>query len=464
MPAVSTSKTSKPIPAGPDPRIPRQRLDPRLSHYEAKATRATECEYRLDLIQNLKQSQLSTLPNASMIDTQPEIKWMMRPYLLDFLIDTHLTLNLAPATLFLAVNLVDRYCSRRIVALKHYQLVGCASLWLASKYEDKKSRVPQLKELEQVSCGSYEESMFLQMEGHILNTIEWSVGHASVESFLQLLLGSKCNPTLASIAQYLAEVSMYHRDFFAFTPSTIAACCVALASHIMTFASTSHTPIERRRLASAVAAVAAIDDSFDFDFDDSIDVAVAGSTDNDALPLELLNSPVYLNFLQASASNSIHVLPFSSMPNAPEFQCISLLNTHMATPTNNLQKKFMKSAFHHVPCIVAEFIQVRYELANIALPPSPPPFENESTTQSDSSSSEPAKPSITRIQLPKAPNQGYMTPPRTPSPESLQQKSDQTKYATKVRIQHATSVYTKPERQQEFNIPASRITETSASD
>lgn len=98
----------KPIPAGPDPRIPRQRLT-HVFLIMKQATRATECEYRLDLIQNLKQSQLSTLPNASMIDTQPEIKWMMRPYLLDFLIDTHLTLNLAPATLFLAVNLVDRY-------------------------------------------------------------------------------------------------------------------------------------------------------------------------------------------------------------------------------------------------------------------------------------------------------------------------------------------------------------------
>lgn len=442
-----TFNKAKPIPSGPNPRIPRQRLDPRLAHYEAKATRATECEYRLDLIQNLKRSQLSTQPNANMIDTQPEIKWMMRPYLLDFLIDTHLTLNLSPATLFLAVNLVDRYCSRRIVALKHYQLVGCASLWLASKYEDKKSRVPQLKELEQVSCGSYEESMFLQMEGHILNTIEWSVGHASVESFLQLILGSKCNPTLAAIAQYLAEVSMYHRDFFAFTPSTIAACCVALASHIMTFASTCHSPLERRRLASAVAAVAAVDDSISFE---DIDVAVTG--DDDSLPLDLINSPAYLSYLQASTSNSIHVLPFSTVPTSPEFQCIALLNTHMATPTNNLQKKFMKSAFHHVPCVVAEFIQVRYELANIVLPPSPPPFNSansSSISPTASPNTENGKPSIPRIQLPSI-NQGYMTPPRTPSPESLQQQQqqqiEQPKYATKVRVQHATSVYTKPDQ------------------
>lgn len=402
------------------------------------------------------------MPNATMIDTQPEIKWMMRPYLLDFLVDTHLTLGLAPNTLFLAVNLVDRYCSRRIVAIKHYQLVGCASLWLASKFEDKKSRVPQLKELEHVACGSYEESMFLQMEGHILNTIEWSVSHASVESFLQLILGSKCNPQLASLANYLAEVSMYHRDFFAFTPSVIACCCVALASHIMTFASTSHSPSERRRLAAAVAAVAAIDESQDSENDAVAGYSSPSSEDSFNIPLEIINSPAYMSTLQTATSNSIHVLPFSSVPSSLEFQCINLLNTHMATPTNSLQKKFMKSAFYHVPCIIAEFIQIRYELTAIALPPSPPPFEAGSQdSRMESCGSELNDSSISAAVAQAAVaaaaahnNQGYMTPPRTPSPQApssavnsslvMAQKCNgyEPKHATKVRIQHATSVYT----------------------
>ena len=39
----------------------------------------------------------------------------MRPYLIDFLIEAHAAFALLPETLFLTVNLLDRYCSRRVV-------------------------------------------------------------------------------------------------------------------------------------------------------------------------------------------------------------------------------------------------------------------------------------------------------------------------------------------------------------
>ena len=62
----------------------------------------------------------------------------MRPYLVDFLIEAHAAFQLLPETLFLAVNLLDRYCSKRVVYKRHYQLVGCAALLIAAKYGDRK--------------------------------------------------------------------------------------------------------------------------------------------------------------------------------------------------------------------------------------------------------------------------------------------------------------------------------------
>lgn len=55
---------------------------------------------------------------------QPELEWYMRPYLVDFLIEIHQQHGLRPETLYLAINIVDRYVSKRIVFKKHYQLVG----------------------------------------------------------------------------------------------------------------------------------------------------------------------------------------------------------------------------------------------------------------------------------------------------------------------------------------------------
>ncbi|KAI8710913.1 Cyclin N-terminal domain-containing protein [Fusarium sp. LHS14.1] len=71
----------------------------------------------------------------------------MRSYLIDFLIETHAAFALLPETLFLTVNLLDRYCSKRVIYKQSYQLVGCAALLIAAKYGDRKDRVPRIHQL-----------------------------------------------------------------------------------------------------------------------------------------------------------------------------------------------------------------------------------------------------------------------------------------------------------------------------
>ena len=105
----------------------------------------------------------------------------MRPYLLDFLIEAHSAFQLLPESLFLTVNLLDRYCSKRVVYKRHYQLVGCAALLIAAKYGDKKDKVPTIKELKSMCCSLYDDDMFLQMEWHVLSTLGWAIGHPTVE-------------------------------------------------------------------------------------------------------------------------------------------------------------------------------------------------------------------------------------------------------------------------------------------
>jgi len=109
-------------------------------------------------------SQNQTLASAEFIDMQPELQWYMRPYLVDFLIEIHQQFRLRPEVLYLALNIVDRYVSKRVVYKKHYQLVGCSALWIASKFEDAKDRVPTVKELADMCCSAYDVTAFLQSE------------------------------------------------------------------------------------------------------------------------------------------------------------------------------------------------------------------------------------------------------------------------------------------------------------
>lgn len=200
----------------------------------AELSRLAADEYLEDIMQHMHNLEDETLPDANLIDLQREIQWYMRPYLIDFLIEAHAAFALLPETLFLTVNLLDRYCSRRVVYKQHYQLVGCAALLIAAKYGDKKDRVPQIHELNNMCCGLYDAGMFTQMEMHVLNTLEWAIGHPTVDFFQQLLVTEEGDDReVEQMAAYLCEISLYHRDFVSTKPSMMARTSLALARAIL---------------------------------------------------------------------------------------------------------------------------------------------------------------------------------------------------------------------------------------
>ncbi len=170
------------------------------------------------------------MPDISSIEIQTEIQWYMRPYLLDFLLEAHHAFGLLPETLHLAVNLLDRYCSRRVVYKRHYQLVGCAALLIAAKYGDRKERVPTIRELKSMCCSLYDDDMFTQMEWHVLQTLNWIVGHPPVTCFLDLaILDVAFDPEAEHMALYLTELALYYKEFISVRPSVMARACLGLA-------------------------------------------------------------------------------------------------------------------------------------------------------------------------------------------------------------------------------------------
>ncbi|KAL4878376.1 cyclin-like protein [Aspergillus karnatakaensis] len=199
-------------------------------------------EFREDILAHMLDMDSSTLPDVESIDIQTEIQWFMRPYLLDFLIEAHTAFQLLPSTLFLTVNLLDRYCSKRVVYKRHYQLVGCAALLIAAKYGDKKDRVPTIRELKSMCCSLYDDDMFIQMEWHVLQTLGWTIGHPTVDSFLQMaLLDTPYDPEVEHLALYISEISLFHREFVSKPSSDLARASLALARCILNRPQPRHT-------------------------------------------------------------------------------------------------------------------------------------------------------------------------------------------------------------------------------
>jgi len=191
-------------------------------------------QYLDDIMDHVRRMEEETLPDVHLIDQQREIQWSDRPSLIDFMVDATSGFALLPETLFLAVNLADRYCSRRTVYLHHYQLVGCAALLIAAKYGDKKDRVPQISEIGHMCCNEYTPEMFIQMEMHMLNTLEWTVGHTTVDFYLKLATAEEADPIeVRHMAGYLAEIALYHREFVSTRSSVIARASLTLARAIL---------------------------------------------------------------------------------------------------------------------------------------------------------------------------------------------------------------------------------------
>ncbi|GKU09432.1 unnamed protein product, partial [Fusarium langsethiae] len=187
-----------------------------------------------DVMQHMEQMENVTLPDVSLIDEQNEIKWYMRPILIDFLIEVHGVLDLLPQTLFLSVNILDRYCSRRVVYKRHYQLLGCTALFIAAKCVDEKNRVPQISQLHDLCDGLYQTTMFTQMEIHVLNTLDWIVSHPTVDFFCQMMVVEEgYDQEVAHMAAYLCEVALYHREFVSAKPSIVSRCSLRLARAIL---------------------------------------------------------------------------------------------------------------------------------------------------------------------------------------------------------------------------------------
>ncbi|KAJ7102225.1 cyclin [Mycena belliarum] len=190
-----------------------------------------EEEYRDEIRYYMHDMERCTMSSMQSMDQQPEIRWHMRPCLVDFLVEIHFTFRLRPETLYLTLNIIDRYVSRRIVYIKHYQLVGCAALWIAAKFEDAKERVPSVQDLAQICRDTYDESAFIQMEGHVLSTIQWTLGHPTAEAWLRLMCIGPCmeDAKVQHVARFLMEITLFYREFVKYSPSSIALAALTLA-------------------------------------------------------------------------------------------------------------------------------------------------------------------------------------------------------------------------------------------
>ena len=67
---------------------------------------------------------------------QSDINDKMRTILIDWLVDVHKKFKLRSETLFLSINILDRFLEKKEILRSELQLAGVCSMFIASKYEE----------------------------------------------------------------------------------------------------------------------------------------------------------------------------------------------------------------------------------------------------------------------------------------------------------------------------------------
>lgn len=91
-------------------------------------------DYAFDIFNYLKERE-DEFQIENYLQMQPHLTRWMRTLLVDWMVEVQESFEMNHETLYLAVKIVDIYLSKVQIEKEKLQLVGCAALFLASKYD-----------------------------------------------------------------------------------------------------------------------------------------------------------------------------------------------------------------------------------------------------------------------------------------------------------------------------------------
>lgn len=189
-------------------------------------------EYVVEIFDYLKVLEESTMPNPDYMEHQEHLEWHLREVLVDWLIEVHARFNLLPETLFLAINIIDRFLSNKVVQLDRLQLVGITAMFIASKYEEVLS--PHVENFRNVADDGYTVSEILSAERYVLAALNYDLSYPNPMNFLRRISkADNYDIQTRTLGKYLMEISVLDHRFMEYHPSHIAAASMYLARLIL---------------------------------------------------------------------------------------------------------------------------------------------------------------------------------------------------------------------------------------
>jgi len=183
--------------------------------------------YITDICQHLFQKENEFHP-GKYIDRQVDINSKMRAILVDWLVEVHMKFRLVPETLYLCINIIDRYCALKSVTRSRLQLVGVTALLVACKYEE--IYPPEVRDCVYITDRAYLREQVLNMEQDILKTLNWKLtvptAYPFLLRFIQIVNATELQ---AHAANYYMERTLQEHELLMYPPSLVCAAAVVLS-------------------------------------------------------------------------------------------------------------------------------------------------------------------------------------------------------------------------------------------
>ena len=183
-------------------------------------------EFLTEILIGLKKDEKINKPlylnNIFKYQDSPEINEKHRAVVIEWLSFIIHYFSQSNETLFMCINIMDRYISKKKITLNNYQLVAISSYLIASKYEDTNS--PSIDDLIYISKNIYSHNDIIEMEINILSTLNFDIFSVSSYQFFSFfyLISNLNNKILFCLGHLILELCLLNIDLMSYDSSQLA--------------------------------------------------------------------------------------------------------------------------------------------------------------------------------------------------------------------------------------------------
>jgi len=195
-------------------------------------------DYLDRIIGHLFESEDNDTPDPKYMELQRQygmdrcINVKMRSILLNWIVEVHHKFKLEPQTLYLTVNLLDRFLSTSCVINDNLQLCGSVCFWIACKYHE--LLVPVMDDFVHIADNAFDKEDMRIMEEDVATTLGFKLTVPTAYSFIQPFIKAaqhnivtqEQRDTFKHFALYTMESAIFDYSCLKYKPSIIAAGAV----------------------------------------------------------------------------------------------------------------------------------------------------------------------------------------------------------------------------------------------